>query len=148
MCIWQVGLRSIRRPTNELTPFVSQTMFLIEHDHDVTSIFHIDVACNMMICLWIAITNAFTTSYFYRRAWSVSPHSFSRPIQEKSRLTSIPIARRTEMVASHPGNRCDPRFPRSWLCSRRIRIHDATRKSLFGSAAALEMVQKGRSTYQ
>ncbi|KAJ9103575.1 hypothetical protein QFC20_004731 [Naganishia adeliensis] len=47
-----------------------QTMFLIEHDHNVTSVFHTDVACNMLICLWIAITNAFTTSYFYRRAWS------------------------------------------------------------------------------
>lgn len=46
-------------------------MFLIEHDHDVASILHIDVACNMMICLWIVITNSFTTGYFYRRAWSV-----------------------------------------------------------------------------
>ncbi|KAI5449316.1 hypothetical protein NCC49_004818 [Naganishia albida] len=56
--------------TAQMVMCIWQTMFLIEHDHNVTSVFHTDVACNMLICLWIAITNAFTTSYFYRRAWS------------------------------------------------------------------------------
>ncbi|GHJ88187.1 hypothetical protein NliqN6_4589 [Naganishia liquefaciens] len=57
--------------TAQMAMGIWQTMFLIEHDHDVASILHIDVACNMMVCLWIAITNALTTGYFYRRAWSL-----------------------------------------------------------------------------
>ncbi|KAJ9094652.1 hypothetical protein QFC19_007865 [Naganishia cerealis] len=47
-------------------------MFLIEHDNNITAVFHIDVTCNMLICLWIAITNAVTASYFFRRAWSLA----------------------------------------------------------------------------